>query len=301
MSNIKIGLDYFPFDVGFFDDDKIAFVSARFQDKGEMIAIKILCRIYKDGYFCKWSEDEAMLFAKRVVGDPSRYPLVNDVVHELIKRGFFDKSMFDTFNILTSAGIQKRFLEATVRRKKVELIASYCLVDTKKYQNVYILNKNVSVLPQSKVEESKQESKVEESKSKSHSGEPPAKEKTELIFWKPFVNAWNDWYKLKIGNGYNYLDKDFAHLKKIYKFLEKRAIDKNFVFNEENLVMAFQFFLNKAWDKDEWLRQNFSIPNVLSQFNQIANAKPDRKNGKQPTGGQVDTGSILSRINSMPD
>lgn len=107
---IKQGLDYFPFNVDFFDDDKIAFVSARFQEKGEMIAIKLLCKIYKDtGYYYQWGEDEAVLFAKRVVGDSSRHTLVNDVVQELIKRDFFDKSIFDRFKILTSRGIQYRY------------------------------------------------------------------------------------------------------------------------------------------------------------------------------------------------
>lgn len=107
---IEKGLKYFPFDIDFFDDDKIAFVSARFQEKGELIAIKLLCKIYKDnGYYYQWGEDEAVLFAKRVVGDASRHALVNDVVHELIKRDFFDKDIFDRFEILTSRGIQKRY------------------------------------------------------------------------------------------------------------------------------------------------------------------------------------------------
>lgn len=128
---IKRGLDYFPLDVGFFDDDKIAFVSARFQEKGELIAIKLLCKIYKDnGYYYQWGNDEAILFAKRVVGDPSQHTLVNDVVHELVKRGFFDRSIFDSFKILTSKGIQERYRKicSDCKRKfeieeKIRLIA----------------------------------------------------------------------------------------------------------------------------------------------------------------------------------
>lgn len=131
---------------------------------------------------------------------------------------------------------------------------------------------------------------------------PPHK-KSDLIFWKNFVNEWNEWYKTKFNGSYVYLSKDFAHLKKIYQFLEKRAADKKFEFTEENLLAAFRFYLNKAWDKDQWLRNNFSIANILSQFNQIANGtgKTNDKNGKQPTGANVSTGSILSKIASMPD
>jgi hypothetical protein len=109
---IKEGLDYFPLNVNFFDDDKIAFVYARFQEKGESIALKLLCKIYSDkGYYYKWGEDEAMLFAKRVLGDPSKHTLANDVVHELVKRDFFNKDIFNRFKILTSAGIQKRYIK----------------------------------------------------------------------------------------------------------------------------------------------------------------------------------------------
>ena len=120
----KTGLDYFPFDVDFFDDDKLQFVSARFGSKGENIAIKLLCKIYKEnGYYYNWGEDEALLFAKRVGGD-IQHSLVNDIVHELIKRGFFDKGMFDTFKILTSNGIQKRYTQivqnSKLKRPKIQ-------------------------------------------------------------------------------------------------------------------------------------------------------------------------------------
>lgn len=120
---IKNGLDYFPLDVGFFDDDKIAFVNARFGGKGEMIALKLLCKIYKDnGYYYQWGADEAILFAKRVVGDASQHSLVNDVVHELVKRDFFSKDIFDRFKILTSHGIQKRYDKICKDANRIGLI-----------------------------------------------------------------------------------------------------------------------------------------------------------------------------------
>lgn len=135
---IKKGLDYFPLDVGFFDDDKIAFVSARFQEKGELIAIKLLCKIYKDnGYFYQWGEDEAILFAKRVVGDPSQHALVNDVVHELVKRGFFNKGIFDSFKILTSKGIQERYRKICTDSKRIyEISEKICLIEVENDKKV---------------------------------------------------------------------------------------------------------------------------------------------------------------------
>lgn len=161
--NIKTGIDYFSFDVDFFQDDKIDFVSARFGVKGEVIAIRLLCRIYREGYFIEWNDDKALLFAKRV-GDGVSHSLVKDVIRELVKRGFFEESIFNRFNILTSRGIQNRYLEATSRRKRVEIRHELLLVDITKRQNVYILKQNADI--KSENVDNKKQSKVKESKGK---------------------------------------------------------------------------------------------------------------------------------------
>ena len=57
-----------------------------------------------------------------------------------------------------------------------------------------------------------------------------------------------------------------------YDFLKKRAEIQKWEFTQKSLCDAFKYFLNEAWNKDNWLRKNFSIPNILSQFNQIVNA-----------------------------
>jgi hypothetical protein len=154
----KAGLDYFSFDVDFFDDEKIEFVSARYGLKGEVISIRLLCRIYRNGYFIKWGDDESLLFAKRV-GDGVTQEDVKCVVDELFKREFLSKSLFDKCGILTSGGIQKRYIQATERRKGVEMIKDYIAVDITDY-DVDILELNDDISKQSKVKESK----VKESK-----------------------------------------------------------------------------------------------------------------------------------------
>lgn len=134
---MKKGIDYFPFDVDFFEDEKIQFISARFGIKGEVCAIRLLTRIYRDGYFLKWDEDSSYLFAK-VAGKEFTHGLVNDVVNELIRRGFFDKTIFDSFGILTSHGIQERFFKACERRKSVEVDQRLLLVDPADFKNLKI-------------------------------------------------------------------------------------------------------------------------------------------------------------------
>lgn len=186
---MKKGIEYFPFDVDFFEDEKIQFVSARFGPKGEVCAIRLLAQIYRNGYFKKWDDDTSYLFSK-AAGEQITARLANEVVNELVKRGFFDKSLFDSFGILTSRGIQRRYLDACVRRKSVEVDERYLLIDTADYKNLkscracssthspkkcihrvdissenaYISGENVDISKESKVEESRvKESRVEES------------------------------------------------------------------------------------------------------------------------------------------
>lgn len=115
--SIKQGLSYFPMDTDFFEDEKIQFVSARFGIKGDGIVLRLMCRIYRNGYFLKFDNDVALLFA-RSVGDIGLHGLVNDVVNELLKRGFFDDAIFKRFGLLTSKGIQRRYAKICTDAKR---------------------------------------------------------------------------------------------------------------------------------------------------------------------------------------
>lgn len=124
----KAGLDYFPFDVTFHDDDKIALLTAEFNVIAEAIIIRLLCKIYKNGYYYAWGEDERLLFCRWAGGIfvPNQ---VDEVVKGCLRRSFFDKGVFEAFGILTSSGIQKRFLQACQERKSIDIIADYWLLD----------------------------------------------------------------------------------------------------------------------------------------------------------------------------
>lgn len=149
----KTGLDYFSFDVDFFNDEKIEFVSAKYGNIGELIVVKLLCRIYRNGYFLKWGEDECLLFAKRA-GDGISQERVDEVINELLERDFFCKKTFKNYQVLTSNGIQKRFLEATKRRKSVDVTKEYLIADIDGF-DVNVIKLNVNINSQRKVKESK--------------------------------------------------------------------------------------------------------------------------------------------------
>jgi hypothetical protein len=115
---IRKGLDYFPMDVNIFEDDKLQFIAMRFEQKGELLTIKLLCKIYNNGYYINWNDDVAALFAKSAGGSVT-LGFVNEVVYELLKRDFFDKALYTQFAILTSHGIQKRYLRICSDAKRV--------------------------------------------------------------------------------------------------------------------------------------------------------------------------------------
>lgn len=121
----KTGLDYFPFNVDLFDDEKVIPISSEFGAKGECVVVRVLCAIYRNGYFAECSEAFKFKIAKQA-GVPQS--LVSEVISGLVKWGFFDRAVFDSFGIITSKGIQKRWKEATRKRvKKDEL--EFWLID----------------------------------------------------------------------------------------------------------------------------------------------------------------------------
>lgn len=128
---IKQGLEYFPLDVDFFNDEKIEFLSARFGTRGEAITLRLLCKIYRIGYNTPWSDDEALLLAKRC-GDSVTQQEVSDVIDELLRRNFFDQTIYDQYHILTSRAIQKRYTRAVGERKCIEICPEIWLIDEPK-------------------------------------------------------------------------------------------------------------------------------------------------------------------------
>lgn len=153
----KTGLDYFPLDVDFFADEKIAAISGEFGIKGDIVVIKLLCAVYRNGYFILWNEPMKYKMLRDLPGISPE--LLDQIINRLVKWGFFDESLFNSVKVLTSQGIQKRFFSITKRRNTGAKLP-YVLVSA--YNNgVSACNNPVAsellhtITPQSKVKESK--------------------------------------------------------------------------------------------------------------------------------------------------
>ena len=119
----KQGIDYFSFDCDFFEDVKIRKIARACGSQATSILICLLCNIYRDnGYYVDVDEDLPFLVADNVGTSEGA---VSEVITKAVQVGFFDKDLYNNYNILTSSGIQKRFRAATIKREETEFRKEY--------------------------------------------------------------------------------------------------------------------------------------------------------------------------------
>ena len=139
----KAGLDYFELDCHM--EEKVKLIQAEYGLKGFAIVVKLYQKIYGGfGYYCEWSEDSLLLFMSEngLSGDSKN--LIKDIVSACIRRDIFSERLFNKFGILTSEGVQKRYLNATARREKDKQKKEYLLISIgKNNKNVVINSINV--------------------------------------------------------------------------------------------------------------------------------------------------------------
>ena len=126
---IKDGVDYFPKDTAFYTDDKVRLLRAEFGAKGMYLLDYILCEIYgKNGYFMQWDQSRCYLVSDGAgCGcDPN---FVGEFVAGCVRCSFFDKRVFDLFGVLTSQGIQRRYIRMFNSRDEIAINEDYFLLD----------------------------------------------------------------------------------------------------------------------------------------------------------------------------
>lgn len=169
----KSGVDYFPLDVKM--DDEIELIESEHGIIGFGVLIKLYQKVYANNYWLKWDNKEVIVFSKRINVDKIE---VIAIINTCLEWGIFSKELFDEYSILTSRGIQKRFFEITNRRKIVNVVKEFLLLDfaeNKEINMVYVDINSIDVYinsinddrsTQSKGKGKGKESKVERKKSK---------------------------------------------------------------------------------------------------------------------------------------
>lgn len=158
-----VGISYFPLDTSFLRDIKIRRVLKACGAGSIAVIVALLSSIYEEeGYYIKLNEDLPFVIADTVgVTEGS----TKEIINKLIQVAFFDKKLCNKFKILTSKGIQERYLKACERRKEVKIIKDYSLINFNEYTNiVYVGTNGVNVYNNQVNDSNNEQSKVKESK-----------------------------------------------------------------------------------------------------------------------------------------
>ena len=100
------GNQYFSLDVDFFSDKKIKILKARYGADGITLYMYLLCEIYKSGYYLEIDQDYTFIISDDLNMNCDK---VKQVLTFLLERSMFDKQLFQSDAVLTSAGIQRRY------------------------------------------------------------------------------------------------------------------------------------------------------------------------------------------------
>lgn len=157
------GVEYFPLNVNFINDLKVRKLLLSCGAESIAVLIYLLSTIYKDeGYYVEIHEDEIDLIALDVNVTPE---FVLKVINKACEVRFFDVNLYENFNILTSKGIQERYLKITERRKNSVVITQFNLINA--YNNSINVNNNLINVNNNSINVyDNEQSKVKESKGK---------------------------------------------------------------------------------------------------------------------------------------
>ena len=131
----KEGLDYFPLDIDIFEDHKILLAQELVDPEGDAhflrlllpyVAIRLLREIYHNGYYMRWNKEECLTLSAKIRHGIT-ISILDKITSCLIKTGFFSSYIYNTYNILTSKGIQERWLNVVKdsNRKLKSILPEY--------------------------------------------------------------------------------------------------------------------------------------------------------------------------------
>ena len=125
---VKPGLDYFPMDTDIFSDLRIRKLIKYQGGKAVTVYALLLCSIYKEGYYRRWDEELPFMFSE-LSGYDEAY--IREAINCCLNVGLLDKALYESEGVLTSRGIQERYLKAAARgRRTACVISEYSLISS---------------------------------------------------------------------------------------------------------------------------------------------------------------------------
>jgi Domain of unknown function (DUF4373) len=125
------GLRYMQLDVDVSDNDKIDMLMDKYGHKGFAFWTLIHARIFKNSYYWEQEDVKVNRFCRKILRvTRDEY---DQMVTYSLEINVFDQGMYKQYNILTSDGIQERYLVITRKWSKVKIITAYILPNVSIY------------------------------------------------------------------------------------------------------------------------------------------------------------------------
>lgn len=206
------GISYYRMNCGHSLNKKVRLLFNEFDSNGYWIWQCLLDHAYdhRGYYFDCNNEDELELFATDICKKP--VTLVKEVVAGCIKRGLFDKVVYDKYRILTSVMMQEIYVDATKERRRkgtsIELLSDFLLITMSESDNgiLVVPRKNDDVprkleeIPRQNPHSIVKDSIVEKSKGDNEGAKAPRAKK---VFIPPDIAETRKYFLSVLGNPQN--------------------------------------------------------------------------------------------------
>ncbi len=240
----KTKIDYFPIDCT--DDSRMKLVELKHGLVAYAVYVKLLQKIYGGmGYYMNWNEDIMLLFSGE--HNLSLDNVIN-IVEDMLKRGIFNKELYESYGILTSAEIQEQYLFVIAKRKNKELDQRFCLINSAKTA-VNSVDNTHSIVEDSIVKDSIGEESIENKTDTAAPTPSPTKKKYGEFFnveltdeeYTTLKNEYPD-IKARIDRLSTYLAMSGKEYKSHYAVIKKWALEDKPQTNDNSSYDIDEFF-----------------------------------------------------------
>lgn len=291
--NKKIGLDYFPFDIDFFQDLRIRKLIKYQGGKAVTVYALLLCNIYKQGYYMRWDE-ELPFFVSEQTGFEEAY--IREVIKCCLVIGLFSKELYDSEKILTSKGIQERYQKICDLCRRNNEIHEYNIISS---EDIAFSSEEMMISSSKSTQSKVKERKEKKSKKNNKEISPEGDTKKDELSLNPHPQIENvDFVRLQ-----EYFNTTFnGKLSMVVNMTEARRkavkariaqYDKETVFTVLKKVAASPFLLgcnDRNWKCDfDWI---FKAGN----FTKILEGNYDEKRNNNTAGGRKESVSRLKGL-----
>jgi len=114
------GLNYFPMDVDFFDDEKIVELLITYGPLGCIVYEAVISMVYRQGHYLEMEPGRLAIHVTHRIGNRwvESIGRVEEIIRFCGRIGLFDEQLLQQ-GVVTSCGIQRRYDKVAVRRRHI--------------------------------------------------------------------------------------------------------------------------------------------------------------------------------------